>query len=132
MGFKIIKDIVSVVLTLADVGSDVALAIDYCTTDNPWWCGLTWTFIAAPIVTFPIVFCCFDDGTQLNSEVPSRMKFWKCVEICFESGPQLILQLYILALQDQDPSSTTGSSLLLPHPRASLVIYWLVRQFLRA
>ena len=35
-------------------------------------------------------------------------KFWKCTEICFESGPQLILQLYILEQSERDLTSISG------------------------
>ena len=93
-------DIASIILTAADIISDVVLAVDYCVTDNPYWCGLTWTFIAVPILMFFIIF--FFLSAKRRS---SQLKYWKCTEICFESGPQLILQLYILALLDQDPTS---------------------------
>ena len=107
----ILLNVVSIVLTAVDIISDVILAVDYCATDNPWWCGLTWTFIAAPIVAFPIIFCCCSEtgGGRDDIRTPSKLKFWKCTEICFESGPQLILQLYILALQDQNTSSAVGT-----------------------
>ena len=85
---------VSVILTAPDIISDIILAVDYCVTDNPWWCGLTWAFIAGPIIMFLIIFIFFR-----NSERSSKLKHWKCTEICFESGPRLILQLYILAVQ---------------------------------
>ena len=35
----------SVILTVADIVSDLVLAVDYCVTDNPLWCGLTWALI---------------------------------------------------------------------------------------
>ena len=40
-------------------------------------------------------------------------KIWKGFEICFESGPQLILQLYIIAQTEEDPSSTSGNITIL-------------------
>ena len=43
-------NVVSIALTVFDISSDIALGIDYCSTDNPWWCGLTWTFIAVPLL----------------------------------------------------------------------------------
>ena len=102
MKYKYFLNTISFILTVVDIISDVTLAVDYCVADNPWWCGLTWAFIAVPIITFFIIFIFF------KSDRSSRLKHWKCTEICFESGPQLILQLYILALMDQDHASSTG------------------------
>ena len=93
-------NIINVIFTAADIISDVVLAVDYCVTDNPWWCGLTWTFIAVPIIMFFFIFLFFS-----ASQSAAQLKLWKYTEICFESGPQLMIQLYILALLDQDPAS---------------------------
>ena len=43
-----ILDILSVILTTADMASDMALALDYWVTNNPWWCELTSAFIVVP------------------------------------------------------------------------------------
>ena len=92
---------VNIILTIVDVTSDFILAVDYCVTDNPWWCGLTWTFMAGPIFSFFFIFI-----GHRSDETKTKLIFWKATEICFESGPELILQLYILTLLDQDPSYT--------------------------
>ena len=52
MKAKVILYAVNIILTIADIVSDIVLAVDYCVTDNPWWCGLTWTFIAGPMFSF--------------------------------------------------------------------------------
>ena len=99
-----------IVLTAADIISDIVLAVDYCVTDNPWWCGLTWTFIAVPAFIRSLLLCgCFcedDDNSDLTKS--ELWKFWKGFEICFESGPQLLLQLYIMAITDLDSTATSG------------------------
>ena len=100
--------IFNIILTIFDVTSDVLLAVDYYLTDNPWWCALTAAFIALPLITGAVflgVYCYL-----LPSEKLSVWNVWKGIEICFESGPQVILQLYILALEDFDPRSFRGKS----------------------
>ena len=92
---------VNIILTVADMVSDIVLAVDYCVTDNPNWCGLTWTFIAGPIFSFFFIFTVYR-----SDDISTKLIFWKCTEICFESGPELILQLYIVTLLDRDPTST--------------------------
>ena len=97
--------IASVLFTVVDMVTDVVLAVDYCATDNPWWCGLTWAFIAVPLITIPIfLYWSWNDTDKLGV-----YKFWKGVEICFEAGPQLLLQLYIMARSDLDPTAVSGN-----------------------
>ena len=100
--------------------SDVVLAVDYCVTDNPWWCGLTWAFITVPALTGPFFLCfCFydfdfdddDDDDDHNVTKTEFWKIWKSIEICFESGPQLLLQLYIMAITDLDPTAVSGKDI---------------------
>ena len=105
--------IFSIILTIADMVSDIVLAVDYCVTENPWWCGLTWTFITVPVLAgIPyLCVCAFSTG----EEKWQISKSWKITETCFEAAPQLILQLYIIALSGKDPSSTSGRSVNLPN-----------------
>ena len=96
--------IYSIILTVADIVSDIVLAVDYCMTDNPRWCGLTLTFIAVPALAgIPyLCVCAFSNG----DEKWQISRSWKITETCFEPAPQLLLQMYIIALKD--PSSTSG------------------------
>ena len=105
---KKIFTVFGIVLTAADIISDIVLAVDYCVTDNPWWCGLTWTFIAVPGLIGLLVLCVCFRGNEQNK--PKLWKIWKSIEICFESGPQLLLQLYIMAITDLDPKATSGKT----------------------
>ena len=110
--------VLSVILTILDIGSDVVLAVDYCVTGNPWWCGLTWTFLAVPeLFGFIFLYVCVyglgDDRDESENTKSFWWKLWKGFEICFESGPQLILQLYIIASTEKDPSSTSGDTIIL-------------------
>ena len=101
--------IFNIILTIFDITSDVVLAVDYYVTDNPWWCGLTMAFIALPFivgVVFLGVYCYLPSSQKLSGQ--SVWNVWKGIEICFESGPQVILQLYILALKDLNPKSFKG------------------------
>ena len=102
--------IFSIILTVTDMVSDIVLAVDYCVTDNPWWCGLTWTFIAVPVLAgIPyLCICAFSNGDEKWQISES----WKITETCFEAAPQLLLQLYIVVLSQKTPSSTSGMSAL--------------------
>ena len=104
--------IFNIILTIFDVTSDVLLAVDYYVMDNPWWCILTAAaFISLPLITgvvFLLVYCYLTPSEKLSGK--SVWNVWKGIEICFESGPQVILQLYILALEDLDPRSFRGKS----------------------
>ena len=51
MEIKQILTFASFMLTVADVVSDIVLAADYCESDNRRYCGLTWTFVAMPLLT---------------------------------------------------------------------------------
>ena len=109
----ILFTIINLVLAGADVVSDITLAIDYCTTDNPWWCGLTWAFLSVPLLlgillVLGFLCTCCDDNDDDDEDLAEMFFVWKLIEMCFESGPQLVLQLYIMALSEEDPSSTSG------------------------
>ena len=47
---KHIRALLSVILAAADVVSDIILAVNYGVNGYTWRCGLTWLFIAIPIV----------------------------------------------------------------------------------
>ena len=110
------------VLTCVDISSAIMLAIDYSVADSKW-SALTWAFIAGPFFTFLIIaltYFYFNIKNQKSeSEQYANKKmifehpwhawiYWKATELCLESGPQLILQLYIIALSEQNTTSSAG------------------------
>ena len=105
-----ILDILSVILTVVDMASDVILAVDYCVTDNPWWCGLTWTFIVIPPLLGLFLLSVFVSCSAACEGTSTEWRVWKGIEICFESGPQLILQLYIILQSDVGSSVISGKT----------------------
>ena len=100
-----ISDIINVILTGFDIVSDIILAVDYCVTDNPWWCGLTWAFIVGPILGGIGVLVLYCQNELSGTE---SWKLWKAIELSLEAGPQLLLQLYILAISQKKPTSISG------------------------
>ncbi len=127
---KLTYVIINACLTLFDVVSDLVLAVNYFRNGNYWWGGLTLAFFSVPFIIGVILVCdeickrgcksCLD-RTDLddeldqirNEEVFFRWILWKGVAECvLESGPQLILQLYIMALPAEssmpDSNDTTG------------------------
>ena len=55
-------------------------------------------------------------------------KFWKCTEICFESGPQLILQLYILEQSERDSTTISGKVIIIISHSSIFLIFRLELQ----
>ena len=47
---KRVQPLLGVILSAADLVSDIILAVNYGVNGYTWWCGLTWLFIAIPIV----------------------------------------------------------------------------------
>ena len=107
MEIKQVLTLVSFILTVADVVSDIVLAADYCESDNRWYCGLTWTFVAMPVITFFVIIPSYTSSATVDPS--STWTYWKTTETTFESGPQLVLQLYIMASAAQDPTSSSGN-----------------------
>ena len=102
----ILKHVFNLVLTGVDIVSDIILAIDYCFVDAEW-CALTWALIAGPFFTFIIIILTFRFSGLFESAAQA-LTYWKATEVCLEAGPQLVLQLYIIALSEQNPTSETG------------------------
>ncbi len=110
-----LKLLITVGLTIFDMGSDIMLAMDYYYTGEYWWFALTFTVFALPVVVLALIelFMLWDeDGFDAY-----LLKSWKVFECMAESGPQLILQLYIMALPsgnivqgEQDTNSTVISN----------------------
>ena len=103
-----ILSILSAILTIADMVSDVALAVDYCVMDNSWWCGLTWAFIAVPALLGLYLLSAFVTCSASCEGTSKEWRIWKGIEISLESSPQLVLQLYIISQSDLDPSVISG------------------------
>ena len=99
--------ITGIILTVADIVSDIVLAVDYCVSDNPWWCGLTWTFIFIPMLAIiPLMYM----NTFAYRDAKWKWTIWKIVQTCFESAPQLLLQLHIFVSSLKNLSSPLGKS----------------------
>ncbi len=120
-----IQLLITVGITIFDMVSDVMLAADYAKTGkDSWWFALTLTFFILPL-PFLLLLVCFTGlclcagGLCYDGWGPEGIKFpitlWKQFECVAESGPQLILQLYILAISSmeeitqQDDAVTSGS-----------------------
>ena len=109
----LLQNLFNFVLTAVDIISDIMLAIDYCVVDVQW-CGLTWAFIAGSLLSFGIIILFYLISKSNSIEgLPGVWMYWKATEVCFEAGPQLVLQLYITALTDQDISSSQGNMVIL-------------------
>ena len=110
---KLFLTFASFMLTVADVVSDIVLAADYCESDNRWYCGLTWTFAALSVVTFFIIVP--SSASSDTADQSSTWTYWKTTETTFESGPQLVLQLYIMASSALDSTPSSGTVYYRPH-----------------
>ncbi len=108
--FKIVSALVTIGLTLFDMGSDLLLAANYASTGkDDWWFALTLTFFLIPftlILLLILGFFCLEDEESFVSIFKDAFPYWKQLECTFESGPQLILQLYIMSL----PSMNTDDN----------------------
>ena len=94
---KHVRPLLSAILAAADVVSDIILAVNYGVNGCTWWCGLTWLFIAIPnVVGIGLIFKAFRDYKKGKARNGSIWRLWKLVEIFFESGPQMFLQLCII------------------------------------
>ena len=136
--------IITIGLTVFDMVSDILLAMDYAETgEDEWWFALTLTFFILPLLPllillfFTIVAMCkhgkewFDYG-DFEFYYPS----WKQFECVAESGPQLILQLYIMTgttyntNQGSDHISSSENTTLLNtiKPENSTSLLWWIAQ----
>ena len=104
-----ILNVLSVVLTLADIVSDLVMAFDYLLKNETLWFYLTLTFVILPLLSLGFIL----SGTHIffgkkpsESDIETKVvlgwRTWKTIELALESGPQLLLQLYIMALPNQE------------------------------
>ena len=101
-----LQTIFNIILVAVDFVSDVTLAVDYCAVDTEW-CVQTLMFVGASVLAGLIIIVCY--CCDAFSEDSRAWRYWAAAEICLESGPQLVLQLYILALYEQDTESSPGN-----------------------
>ena len=92
---------------VVDIVTDIVLGVDYCVAGNKWRCGLTWAFIALPVPLSIAVLLTSDEERKTFHGRVKLIKIMKGIEVCFESGPQLLLQLYIFFLSKRSTSGKT-------------------------
>ena len=97
--------ITGIILTVADIVSDIVLAADYCVTDNPWWCGLTWTFVFTPMLGLISIMYM---NIFAYRDAKWKWTIWKIVQTSFQSAPQLLLQLHVIVSSLKNLSSPSG------------------------
>ncbi len=131
---KVIRKIFTAGLTLFDVVSDVVLTVTYFINGDYLYGGLTLLFFIKPFIlgmclSIGYVMDTCDTQSCLDIEKGEEenvfwymnwlsFKIWECI---WEAGPQLILQLYIMALptgppsmpDNQNATGETGS--IMPH-----------------
>ncbi len=101
--------LVTVGLTVFDMGSDILLAVNYANTgkDN-WWFALTLTFFLIPFIFLLLIIILVCIEREIKSIIAEFFPYWKQFECTTESGPQLILQLYIMSLPSMDVIEDPG------------------------
>ncbi len=122
---NLIRFAVSAGLTLFDVISDLVLAANYFKNDDFGWGALTLAFFILPfvvgifiiiVVSAKMLSCCGQENFEGAVDVYyGYWIFWKILEVIVEAGPQLILQLYIMALPS-NPSvalNMTGENIIM-------------------
>ncbi len=95
------KFAITLLLTILDMGSDLALALEYYHSGQYFWFAFTFAFFALItlylLILLPYtvyIFC--DNDNQNDLYVKKYWIIWKTCESMFEAGPQLLLQLYIM------------------------------------
>ena len=107
---KWIKTFITAILTVYDMGSDVALACNYYMNDQNTWGSLTIMFCFVPFFMGFMILCyipanmffCKEKVPPDEDAVKNIWLMWRLSECLIESCPQLILQLYIMALEDDN------------------------------
>ncbi len=101
-------------LTLFDTISDLILAVNYHINGHKWWGVLTLIFFTQPFIlgviwftriAFGMVWISMrKKGWKRRRSIYKLWLYWKAFECIMEAGPQLILQLYIMALPAESGS----------------------------
>ncbi len=109
----IIGLMITIGLTIFDMVSDIILAVDYASTGkDDWWFALTLTFFLLPVIPlFFLLLAALVECTEwrINFNIGLFFHLWKQFECAAESGPQLILQLYILAVSSMNLDGTNDA-----------------------
>ncbi len=126
---KKVMPIVTITLTVFDMVSDLALALEYRRLGDDLWYELTLTCLLGPaivlgIILFILLIISIQDKTGTGhfpmaflvacGDMEYVFLCWKYFECMFESGPQIILQLYIMAVDDIDDSKSRYSRIQAP------------------
>ncbi len=134
---NVIRFTITAGLTLFDIISDLVLAVKYFINGDYWWGGLTLAFFILPFIIgvlflWKVIPDLCGDTEDDDEDVGTPHQWWiiwKVFECIWEAGPQLILQLYIMALPAEaslsDRHNTTGENnlpkLILQHGMALYV-----------
>ncbi len=115
---KIIMWMMTISLTIFDMVTDILLAMDYFKSGKHyWWFALTLTFFLLSLIPllglllYALYYYIIHDrpyGYKFDSfeYLSQYFYFWKQFECVAESGPQLILQLYIMSKSSMDDYET--------------------------
>ena len=95
---------VTIGLTIFDMGSDILLAVNYANTGkDDWWFALPLLFFLVPFIFLLLMtFLAWIADDDFKGSFKNGFPYWKQFECTFESGPQLILQLYIMSFPNMD------------------------------
>ena len=109
------KFAITLLLTVLDMGSDLALALEYYHSGQYYWFAFTFAFFALItlylLILLPYtvyIFC--DSDAENDIYVKKYWIIWKTCESMFEAGPQLLLQLYIMTRPSPSSDTTQGKS----------------------
>ncbi len=85
---------------------------DYVTGKDQWYFALTLSFFLIPTIVWAVLGLMTSmRGCTCKEPFIKRMWLqWKTFESIVESGPQLILQIYIMALPETSKSTTTNTT----------------------
>ncbi len=99
---------ITVTITILDMGSDLALVYNYYRNgEHWWWFSFTVAFLAIPVIVSIFIGLYAIYKACMNEKGIGRLWIvWKSIENVFESGPQLLLQLYIIALQSREDNKS--------------------------
>ena len=108
MGY--IKNLVSVVLFLVDLGTDIYVAVKHHQNGDETFFILSVVFIVGPFI-IGIAVACFQQ-VRAGNELENTLVYARYIEAMYESAPQWCLQVYIMLLQWEFPWYTILSTVV--------------------